>query len=99
MFSKFYIKFNYENIVPFNLKKKKLRVQANIIANKVAQSFFVGHQVKFWYYFFGINGLKRDNTILVKRFLNKKSEKIVQLARLIFRLYTFKGNLNIGVVN
>lgn len=72
MYNNFYVKYNYKNIIPFNFKKKKLRVQANIIANKVAQSFFVGHQVKFWYYFFGINGLKRDNTILVKRFLNKK---------------------------
>ena len=72
MYNNFYVKYNYRNIIPFNLKKKKLRVQANIIASKVAQSFFVGHQVKFWYYFFGINGLKRDNTILVKKFLNKR---------------------------
>ena len=72
MYNNLYIKYNYRNIIPFNLKKKKLRVHANIIANKIAQSFFVGHQVKFWYYFFGINGLKRDNTILVKKFLNKK---------------------------
>ena len=50
MYNNFYVKYNYKNIIPFK-KKKKLRVQANIIANKVAQSFFVGHQVKFWYYF------------------------------------------------
>jgi hypothetical protein len=49
MFSKFYIKFNYENIVPFNLKKKKLRVHANLIANKAvaAQGFFFGVKIKF----------------------------------------------------
>lgn len=74
MFSKFYIKFNYENIVPFNLKKKKLRVHANLIANKAvaAQGFFFGVKIKFWYYYYGINGLKKDNILLIKNSLNKK---------------------------
>jgi len=49
MFSKFYIKFNYKNIVPFNLKKKKMRIFANLIANKAvaAQGFFFGVKIKF----------------------------------------------------
>ena len=74
MFSKFYIKFNYENIIPFNLKKKKLRVHANLIANKAvaAQGFFFGVKIKFWYYYYGINGLKRDNVLLIKNSSNKR---------------------------
>ena len=72
MYNNLYIKYNYKNIIPFSLKKKKLRVHSNIIANKVSQSFFLGNQVKFWYYFYGINGLKKDNTMLVKKFMNKR---------------------------
>ena len=70
----FYLRFNYKNIIPFNLKKKKLRVHANIIGSKTTNlyGFFVGGEVKFWYYHFGINGLKRDSVFLVKKFLNKK---------------------------
>lgn len=74
MYNNFYIRFNYKNIIPFNLKKKKLRVHANIIGSKTTNlyGFFVGGEVKFWYYHFGINGLKRDSVFLVKKFLNKK---------------------------
>ena len=74
MFSKFYVKFNYKNIVPFNLKKKKLRVHANLIANKAvaAQGFFFGVKIKFWYNYYGINGLKKDNILLIKNSSNKR---------------------------
>jgi len=49
MYNNFYIKFNYKNIVPFNLKKNKLRIHSNLIANKAtgAQGFFFGVKVKF----------------------------------------------------
>jgi hypothetical protein len=49
MFNKFYIKFNYKNIVPFNLKKKKLRIHSNLIANKAvaAEGFIFGVKIKF----------------------------------------------------
>ena len=74
MYNNFYIRFNYKNIIPFNLKKKKLRVHANIIASKPTNlyGFYIDGEVKFWYYYFGINGLKRDNVFLIKKFLNKK---------------------------
>ena len=69
-----YIRSNYNNIIPFNLKKKKLRIHANIIGSKPTNlyGFFVSGEVKFWYYCFGINGLKKDNVFLIKNFLNKK---------------------------
>lgn len=74
MHNNFYIRFNYKNIIPFNLKKKKLRVHATIIGSKTTNlhGLFINGEVKFWYYYFGINGLKRDNTFLVKKFINKK---------------------------
>ena len=74
MYNNFYIRFNYKNIVPFNLKKNKLRVHSNIIANKKKkkQSFFFKKRVKFWYYYFNVNGLKRDNITFIKKYLNKK---------------------------
>ena len=74
MHNNFYIKNNYKNIIPFNLKKNKLRVHANIIGSKTTSlhGFYIGNEIKFWYYYFGINGLKKDNTILIKQFWNKK---------------------------
>jgi len=74
MYNNFYIKFNYKNIIPFNLKKKKIRIHSNLIANKAtaAQGYFFGVKIKFWYYYFGINGLKKDNAILIKNFSNKR---------------------------
>jgi hypothetical protein len=70
----FYIRFNYKNIIPFNLKKKKLKVHANIIGSKPTNlyGFFVGGEIKYSYYCFGVNGLKKDNVFLMKKFLNKK---------------------------
>jgi hypothetical protein len=49
MHNNFYIKFNYRNIIPFNLKKKKLRIHSNLIANKgtAAQGYFFGVKIKF----------------------------------------------------
>lgn len=68
MYNNFYIRFNYKNIVLFNLKKKKLCVYVNIIGSKIIilDGFFVGSEIKFWYYYFGINGLKCDSIILIK---------------------------------
>jgi hypothetical protein len=49
MYKNFYINFNYKNIVPFNLKKKKLRIYSNLIANKAiaGQGYFFGAKMKF----------------------------------------------------
>lgn len=46
MYNNLYIKYNYRNIIPFNLKKKKLRVHTNLIANKISQTF-VKRNVKY----------------------------------------------------
>lgn len=49
MYNNFYIRFNYKNIVPFNLKKNKLRVHSNIIANKKKKNkvFFLKKELNF----------------------------------------------------
>lgn len=74
MYNNFYVKLNYKNIIPFNLKKKKIRIHSNLIANRAtaAQGYFFGVKMKFWYFYFSINGLKKDNEILVKNFSNKR---------------------------
>ena len=74
MYKNFYVKLNYKNIIPFNLKKKKIRIHSNLIANRAraAQGHFFGVKIKFWYFYFSINGLKKDNEILVKKFSNKR---------------------------
>jgi hypothetical protein len=47
MYNNFYLRYNYKNIIPFNLKKNKLRVHASLIAVNKLQGFLVGHKIKF----------------------------------------------------
>ena len=51
-----------------------MRIFANLIANKAVagQGFFFGVKIKYWYYYYGINGLKKDNMLLIKNSFNKK---------------------------
>lgn len=68
----FYLRYNYKNIIPFNLKKNKLRIHSSLLTTTKLKNSSIGHKVKFWYHYFGVNNLKRNNTLLVKKFLNKK---------------------------
>ena len=74
MSNNFYIRFNHKNIIPFNLKKKKLKVHANIIGSKPTNlyGFLENSEIKYSYYCFGINGLKKDNVFLIKKNLDRK---------------------------
>ena len=72
MNNSFYARYNYNKIIPFNLKKNILRVHSNLIGVNAVQKFWIGDKIKFWYYYFAVSGLKKNNTLLKKDFLNKK---------------------------
>lgn len=72
MNNSFYTRYNYNKIIPFNLKKNILRVHSNLIGINAVQKFWIGDKIKFWYYYFAVSGLKKNNTLLKKDFLNKK---------------------------
>jgi len=72
MNNSFYARYNYNKIIPFNLKKNILRVHSNLIGINAVQKFWIGDKIKFWYYYFAVSGLKKNNTLLKKDFLNKK---------------------------
>jgi len=74
LYNNFYLKYNYnfDNSLAFNLRKKKLRIHTVFISLNALPYFFEGSNIKYWYYYFGITGIKRNVTFFEKMFFEKK---------------------------